>query len=158
MTPFWIFFTLWLLAAPIHGTMAAEKNVDAAKLLALTQAPPSGSRLTLPPGTYRLCDQPGKGLLFRGWENKEIVAEGVTLILKPGQSFTLENCRNIRVRGLTIDCDPLPWSEATLTAPLPAPVSSLSGIFLVNQTSGSSPILGCGKDKHPQVIRRQGHL
>jgi len=88
---------------------------ETAKLLALTQSPPSGSSLTLPPGTYRLCDQPGKGITLRGWEDKEIVADGVTLILKPGQSFTLENCRNIRVRGLTIDCDPLPWSEATLT-------------------------------------------
>lgn len=108
------FFTLLLLVPHISEAVAAEKNLDAAKLLALTQAPPSGSRLTLPPGTYRLCDQPGKGLLFRDWENKEIVAEGVTLILKPGQGVTLKDCRQVRLRGLTVDYDPLPFTQGTI--------------------------------------------
>lgn len=111
---FSLILSLWSWKA-IGGELS-----ESSKLLALTQSPPSGSSLTLPPGTYRLCDQPGKGITLRGWKEKEIVADGVTLILKPGQSFTLENCRNVRVRGLTIDCDPLPWSEATLTAIQPA--------------------------------------
>jgi len=116
-----------LLAGGIHpgppaatGAESASSSAQLHELLDLIQKPPAGPSLTLPPGTYRICDRPGKGITFRGWEDKEIVADGVTLILKPDQSVTLDQCRQVRLRGLTLDCDPLPWSEATLLAIDPA--------------------------------------
>ena len=43
------------------------------------------------------------------------VRYGTTLWFQPGGGFKLEACRNISVEGLTIDYNPLPYIQASLT-------------------------------------------
>lgn len=106
-----------LAAIPARGADAARDPQD---LVALAKTQPAAPQLTIPPGTYRLCDLPGAGLQFRNWKDIGIVADGVTIVLKPGQTISFAGCANVRLSGLSVDFDPVPWSQGTLTAINPA--------------------------------------
>ena len=70
--------------------------------------------LTIPPGTYRL---PKEGLQLRGLKNRTLRAEGVTLLgtdLSPS-ALRFHDCQNLTITGLTLDYDPLPFTQARLT-------------------------------------------
>lgn len=76
-------------------------------------------RVVIPPGEYRLDAVAGEGLtLFvRGARDLTIVADGVTLIgLRRVRMLELRDCRNVTVQGLTIDYDPLPFTQGTIIA------------------------------------------
>ena len=71
--------------------------------------------LRIPPGTYRLDS---RGLSFVRVKDATIDATNVTLL---GTSFTspallFSDCRNVRIRGLTLDYDPLPFTQGDVTA------------------------------------------
>ncbi|MBI5833998.1 MAG: hypothetical protein HZB16_17025, partial [Armatimonadetes bacterium] len=71
------------------------------------------TRVVIPPGVYRGGPE-GNGachLVWRGIANLEIVADGVTLVCtKPTRALGLDHCRDVTIRGLTIDYDPLPFT------------------------------------------------
>lgn len=77
-------------------------------------------RVVIPPGVYRFADGASRGVVIQGLRNSIIEAEGVTLVFKPGQSFTLKDCENVEVSGLTVDYDPVPFTQGTITAINPA--------------------------------------
>ena len=108
--------TLLILATAAVATAAPETLRDPQDLVALAKAQPSGTSMTIPPGIYRVCDLPESGLQFRNWKDAEIEADGVTIILKPGQTISFAGCTNIRLRGLAVDFDPVPWSQGTIAA------------------------------------------
>ena len=94
---------------------------DPQRLLDLLQAGgKEPGRLVIPPGTYRFADGPSRGVVIQGLRNSLIEAQGVTLVFKPGQSFTLKDCENVEVSGLTVDYDPVPFTQGTITAINPA--------------------------------------
>jgi hypothetical protein len=98
-----------------------DELADPQTLVDLLQA--SGKepgKVVIPPGTYRFADGPSRGVVIQGMRNSRIEAEGVTLVFKPGQSFTLKDCENVEVSGLTVDYDPLPFTQGTITAINPA--------------------------------------
>ncbi|HSI65767.1 MAG TPA: right-handed parallel beta-helix repeat-containing protein [Candidatus Saccharimonadia bacterium] len=82
-------------------------------LNALATSP--ATELTIPPGIYRL---PKEGLTLRKLKDKTIHAEGVTLVGTSLQStaLQLQQCVNVKLTGLTIDYDPLPFTQGHLTA------------------------------------------
>ncbi len=67
------------------------------------------------PGTYTV---PSGGIHLRQLRNVTILADQVVFLTGDPQSRTLlfEQCTDVTVRGLTIDYDPLPFTQATLTA------------------------------------------
>jgi len=75
----------------------------------------------LPPGIYR-CDvdpaAPDAHLALRNLENLEIDGTGVELIctqyLKPAAAISLLNCRNVKLKGFTIDADPLCFTQGKI--------------------------------------------
>ncbi len=75
----------------------------------------SETTITLPPGTYRL---PKEGLLLRKLKGRTIHAEGVTLLGTDLSSTALQfqECKDLTVTGLTVDYDPLPFTQGKLTA------------------------------------------
>ncbi len=80
-------------------------------------------RVVIPPGVYR--GTPEKGgkihIAIRQAANLEIIAEGVTLLCaQPTRALDLADCTNVTLRGLTVDYDPLPFTQGDIVALDPA--------------------------------------
>jgi hypothetical protein len=71
----------------------------------------------VPPGRYRVQPKHGRHLSFHALAGVEVIADGVEMICtQTTRAMVFENCRNVRVKGLTIDYDPLAFTEARITA------------------------------------------
>ncbi|WP_035606030.1 right-handed parallel beta-helix repeat-containing protein [Haloferula sp. BvORR071] len=77
------------------------------------------TRIVIPPGTYRLAPVGGDKTVWSlvDLHDVEIEAEGVTLLAtKLTRALGLHACRNLKIHGLTIDYDPLPFTQGTVAA------------------------------------------
>lgn len=103
--------------ATVTGEMMFDAPGDDYDPIALIQAMPRGpeGNIVIEPGVYTL---PSWGLSLSGLQNVQVSAGGVTfLATNPQQNaLSLGNCANLLVEGLTIDYDPLPFTQGTLTA------------------------------------------
>jgi len=75
-------------------------------------------RIVIPPGVYRL-DPKGGGELWNlhQLEDVEIIADGVTLIgTKLMRAVSLHHCTGVTLQGLTVDYDPLPFTQGDVIA------------------------------------------
>jgi hypothetical protein len=70
------------------------------------------STLTLPPGFHRV-----KGtIIVRDVERFSIDGKGATLLIPPtGELLDFSGIHDITIRNLTVDCDPLPFTQGTIT-------------------------------------------
>ena len=76
--------------------------------------------VVIPPGRYRVTPKDGTHLLFQNLTNIEIIADGVEMICtETRQAIGLKQCCNLRLRGLTVDYDPLPMTEGRIVALAP---------------------------------------
>ena len=82
-------------------------------LVSLRQELADGKKvITVPPGDYRF--DRGAGVLIQKAEEVEIEATGATFWFGPDRGVVLEKCRQVKLRGLTIDSDPLPWTQGVI--------------------------------------------
>lgn len=73
--------------------------------------------IVVPPGRYRIAPRQGNHLAFKNLADTTIIADGVEMICtETRRAIAFDNCRNLTLRGLTIDYDPLPFTEARITA------------------------------------------
>lgn len=75
--------------------------------------------LVIPPGEYRVSPptDPGPHLTIRGAKDLVIEATGVKLICTSlNLAISIEDCSNVTVKGLTVDYDPLPFTQGTIVA------------------------------------------
>ncbi len=73
--------------------------------------------IVIPPGRYRVSPADQQHLLLRGVKDTTIVADGVEMVCtETTRAITIEGCENLTIRGLTIDYDPLPYSQGVITA------------------------------------------
>lgn len=82
----------------------------------LEQALATGEKeIVLPPGRYRVTPKNREHLALRGVRDRVIIADGVEVICtETTRALTIENCHNVTLRGLTIDYDPLPYTQARI--------------------------------------------
>ena len=75
-------------------------------------------KIVIPPGDYLFHANWSQASTLDGLENLEIVADGVTFWFEPPMVHALlfEKCRNVTVRGLTIDFTIPCWFQARVTA------------------------------------------
>jgi hypothetical protein len=74
-------------------------------------------RVVIPPGRHRVTARNGRHLSFKGLHGVEIVAEGVELVATSTcRIATFEDCTDLVLRGLTVDFDPLPFTQGRITA------------------------------------------
>jgi hypothetical protein len=105
--------------AAVAGGAAPAAGVDIQALV--DDAIQKGAaEVTIPPGTYRVAP-PGKGrgshLNIRGAKNLTINATGVLMICTTGaQAVDVVDCTNLTLTGLTIDYDPLSFTQGVVTA------------------------------------------
>ncbi len=105
----------WALALAAVA-MAAAGPPDPRDIVAAAR---DARRVVIPPGTYRLAPPPGGKThwTLAGLRDVEIVADGVTLVCtERTRALHLEACRNVAIRGLTIDYDPPPFTQGTIAA------------------------------------------
>ncbi len=77
-------------------------------------------KVVVPPGRYRVTPTRGQHLLFCDLSDVEILAEGVEMVCtQTTRAMTFERCRNVRVKGLTIDYNPLPFTQGRIVALAP---------------------------------------
>ncbi|MDQ3813723.1 MAG: right-handed parallel beta-helix repeat-containing protein [Armatimonadota bacterium] len=121
------FMTLCLptfaLAALLWTTLptlaaAAESTADIRALLKNAVATRQ-ARLVIPPGVYRIGPEKNEGIILtiRQARNLEIVADGVTMVCtKRMRALMFEQCENVTLRGLTLDYDPLTFTQGKVVA------------------------------------------
>jgi len=74
-------------------------------------------RIVIPPGNYRIEPKGGGGELWslQGVKDVEIIADGVTMTgVKLMRAVSLYRCSGVTLRGLTVDYDPLPFTQGTI--------------------------------------------
>ncbi|CAN5779214.1 hypothetical protein BH09VER1_BH09VER1_17530 [soil metagenome] len=70
-------------------------------------------QMKLPLGMVRLDDT----LRITGARDFELLGEGTTLVMSvPKEILSIDQCANFRIKGVTIDYDPLPFTQGTVTA------------------------------------------
>lgn len=76
-------------------------------------------RIVIPPGTYRIDPKGGGGELWvlSGVKDVEIIADGVTMVgTKLMRAISLHKCSGVTIQGLTVDYDPLPFTQGEVIA------------------------------------------
>ena len=79
-------------------------------------------RIVIPPATYRLAPENGGKVVWtvQGLHDVEIVADGVTLVsTKLTRAVAIDGCSGVTIRGLTVDYDPMPFTQGVVTAVAP---------------------------------------
>lgn len=75
--------------------------------------------IVIPPGIYRLAPPSSGGEFWNlsGLKDVEIIADGVTLVgTKLMRAISLYRCSNVTLQGLTVDYDPLPFTQGEVVA------------------------------------------
>jgi parallel beta-helix repeat protein len=117
----WSLLASLLLALP--PLRAAERPLAELRQMLEAAVMAKEARVVIPPGVYRGAPEHGGKvhLTLRHAANLEIVAEGVTLLCsKSTRALDLVGCTNLTLRGLTVDYDPLPFTQGDIVALDPA--------------------------------------
>ncbi|MGV3660567.1 MAG: hypothetical protein ACO1TE_10300 [Prosthecobacter sp.] len=75
-------------------------------------------RIVIAPGIYRLAPRSGGELwALSGLKDVEIIADGVTLVgTRLMRAISLHRCSGVTLQGLTVDYDPLPFTQGEVIA------------------------------------------
>jgi hypothetical protein len=87
----------------------------------ITEQLASGNKqIVIPPGRYPVESTHEGHLLFSNLKDIEIIAENVELICtSTNRAVLFDNCTNVTLRGLTIDYDPLPFTQGKISTMAP---------------------------------------
>ena len=76
--------------------------------------------IVIPPGRYRVQAERGGHLVFSDLTDVEVIAENVELVCTSTvRALLFEDCTNVTIRGLTVDYDPLPFTQGRIIAMAP---------------------------------------
>lgn len=109
----------WLLSALLFLTVPSLAGAGEDFRPLVNQALQRGEkRIVIPPGNYRLGPKSGGELwILSGLKNVEIIAEGVTLTgTKLMRAISLHRCSGVTLQGLTVDYDPVPFTQGEVIA------------------------------------------
>lgn len=75
------------------------------------------NEIVIPPGRYRVKPKGNTHLLFENLNDITIVANNVELICtETVQAINIINCKNLKIHGLAVDYDPLPFTQGRIVA------------------------------------------
>jgi hypothetical protein len=118
MKPLWCYLVslTWLLAAVGQGAPSGEKGQQVTDLaLFIKQKAQSRKTLIVPPGVYRLKTLEDLAIPLVGLQGKTLIFDGVKIIMENQRCcLQLVNCKDVVIRGLTIDFDPLPFTQGRI--------------------------------------------
>jgi hypothetical protein len=74
-------------------------------------------QIVVPPGRYRVAPRNHAHLNLHDLKDVEIIADGVEMVCtQTTRALTIDRCENLHLRGLTIDYDPLPFTQGRIVA------------------------------------------
>ena len=117
----WILAALVVFSALPPETAAAQRATAVAELFDLqgfidAQLATGQREIVIPPGRYRVAPQERQHLHLRGLRDITLMADGVEMICtETTRAITIDACRNVTLRGLTIDYETLPFTQAHIT-------------------------------------------
>ena len=136
---FALLFTTCLLPYPAGAAEVVDTPFDLQGFIQGELAK-GHKEVTVPPGRYRVTPQHARHLSFEGLEDVTVNAAGVEMICtETTLAVRIAHCRNLTIRGLAIDYDPLPFTQGRITAL--SPDKSVHEIELFDgypDTSGAS--------------------
>ena len=99
------------------GNGTADDTAALEKAVAALAAAPKPAVLRFEAGrTYRIATGAGYAIRIQNQERIRIEGAGATLLLGADRrGLALQGCRDVAVRGLRVDYDPLPFAEALVT-------------------------------------------
>ena len=109
MNGFLLFFTLYSSAInkPVNFDLQEFINIE----INARKNP-----VIIPPGVYRLKPVDRQHLLFKNLRNLTIIADSVEIVCsETTRAITFDNCENVTLKGLTIDYDPLCFTQGKIT-------------------------------------------
>jgi|GEM_PF-368630 len=111
------------------------------------------SHITIPPGRYELVPVKGVHLVLENLSDVTIDATGAELICtETTRAIYIENCTNLTIRGLSIDYDPLPFTQGTIVE-----ISEDRKSHIIEIMAGFPPATSAFASKHA-VYRPDGML
>ena len=115
----------------------AQRERGQKVLQQISDASAAGARrIVIPPGDYLFHANWSQASTLSGITNLDIDARGVTFWFEPPlvHAVLFENCRNVTVRGLQIDCTVPCWFQARVTA-----VDRQAGLIRAKPMDGYGP-------------------
>ena len=110
-----------LLASP--QVVAAPRSMVELRQLIGDAIAAKAARVVIPPGEYRGAPEKGGRihLAIKGVSDLEIAADGVTMMCtQPTRAIDIRDCTNLTLRGITVDYDPLPFTQGEVITVNPA--------------------------------------
>ncbi len=109
------------LVVAASGEVVDEQRTTDVEALIQAAIEKGAERIKIPSGVYRIPHREKKEqwhLIFKNARDLRIDATGVTFVFtNPAVGgMLLEDCHNVTLRGLTIQFDPLPFTQGTLVA------------------------------------------
>ncbi len=116
----------WLMLASLWVPITIAAEADSASLTNpgtdfelqgfIDQAIQAGQKyIVIPAGRYRVSPRNREHLVLKDLLDIQIDAKGVEMICtETTRALTISNCRNVTLRGLTIDYDPLPYTQGRI--------------------------------------------
>lgn len=87
-------------------------------------------RVVVPPGRYRVTPHDRVHLRLIGLRDVTIIADGVEMICtETTTALLIQDCTRVTVRGLSIDYDPLPFTQGRITAISPDKSEHIISLF-----------------------------
>jgi Right handed beta helix region len=107
-------------AAELPEKVALTERSEDLRALIAAELAAGNKRIVIPQGRYRVQAERGSHLLFSNLSNVEIIAENVELVCTSTvRALMFEDCSNVSLRGLTVDYDPLPFTQGRIVAMAP---------------------------------------
>jgi hypothetical protein len=101
------------------------------------------TNITIQPGQYRIKPAGGVHLSFKNLNGITINATGVEMICtETTRAITVDNCQDLTIKGLTIDYDPLPFTQGRIVEILDDKMTHIIELFDGYPTNG---IITCSK-------------
>ena len=108
-----------LAAARPEKAVLAERSEDLRALIDAELAA-GNKRIVIPQGRYRVQAERGNHLVFKNLSDVEIIADKVEMVCTSTvRALMFEDCSNVTIRGLTVDYDPLPFTQGKIIAMAP---------------------------------------
>jgi len=97
-----------------NGNQNKGKNFDLQGFIN-SEISAGNKTIVIPEGTYRVKPQNKQHLSFKNLKDITIIADNVEMICtETTRAITFENCENVTLRGLTIDYDPLCFTQGKI--------------------------------------------
>ena len=107
-------------AARLPEKVALQERSEDLRALIDKELAAGNKRIVIPQGRYRVEAQRGGHLHFSNLADVEIIAEDVELVCTSTvRAMMFEDCTNVTLCGLTVDYDPLPFTQGKIIAMAP---------------------------------------